>query len=230
MFRQLYKRETFFPLFSAREMKSKEHWTNVLRRQNTAVLVPHLSSYAHSVTWRGARCGDTQQQSPGAAHSPTQTLMYDPQSRYQPQFTNSGATDILWDVQRKYTPKNWISELCTNERALIWPQQEIFKITCFLKHMLFIKYVLRSSRQVLDYWTSLLIKDSCFRHFSPWEAPVYFTSGGQVSCSIFKFVNSLLSSVTPPQDWSSQVHRNWRPLLKAKLTVSFFSKIPCGNS
>lgn len=50
--------------------------------------------------------------------------------------------------------------------------------------------VLRSSRQDLDYWTYLLIKDSCFKHFSAWEAPVYFTNGGQVSCSIFKFANS----------------------------------------
>lgn len=96
--------------------------------------------------------------------------------------------------------------------------------------MLFIKYVLRSSRQVLDYWTYLLIKDTCFQHFSASEAPVYFTSGSQVSCSVFKFTNSLLSSVTPSQDWNSQIHRNWQPLLKAKLTVSFFSEIPCGNS
>lgn len=56
--------------------------------------------------------------------------------------------------------------------------------------MFFVKYVLRSSRQVLDYWTYLLIKDSHFQHFSAWEAPVYFTSGGQVSCSVFKFANS----------------------------------------
>lgn len=36
------------------------------------------------------------------------------------------STDILWDVHRKYTPQNWISELYTNERALIWLQQEFF--------------------------------------------------------------------------------------------------------
>lgn len=41
---------------------------------------------------------------------------------------------------------------------------------------------------------------------------------------------SLLSSGIPPQHWSSHIHRNWQPLLKAKLTVSFFSEIPCGKS
>lgn len=98
-----------------------------------------------------------------------------------------------------------------------------FLITGFQKHMLFVKYILRSSRQVLDYWTYLLIKDSCFQHFFSLGSPCIlyqWRSGLLVHLNLLTI--SLLSSVTPPQYWNSQIHRNWQPLLKAKLTVIFF--------
>lgn len=104
----------FSPLFSVRELKSKEHWTNVLRRESTSVLVPYLSSCTHSVTRRGARCGDTEQQSPGAAQS----------------YTDCGVRSMVtlpisvhkqWS--HRYPPgcpeEIHTQELYTNERALI---------------------------------------------------------------------------------------------------------------